>query len=432
MNKRFSWSIVLILTVFLISGFTLSSVYKTTSPTVETGTVHIKEDSTTLQGIIHNTGGKEISQYGFKWGTSRDLGEKKSLSGNIKTDNPFSFTIKGLKEGNTYYYQAYAVNAKGTSGGDIKSFTVPVKYNAVPVVFINNPNNGLVVTRGEVVKITAIATDDNKIETMKLYINNQPMSSAKGESLTCDWDTGKVSPGEYAIKTIAWNGARTGENTITLTVKDEPQKVGESVNSAASAKAKTSTAAVTKTDKIAQAKPVSAPGSRGVTSADRSKYPRLSKVNGSFGQFYYRDTSGGRIEINPHWVAENIVTIKLPGLNRYVQVHKDAKDNFIQAFKYIENGTATINGKQVPLLSLIKTMDGTFVTRHVNWNPSRGLSNHSWGTAIDINAASHFRYVNPANEPNDPNYILWEKAFKPAGFSWGNSYSDSMHYEVIK
>lgn len=165
---------------------------------------------------------------------------------------------------------------------------------------------------------------------------------------------------------------------------------------------------------------------------DTSKYSKLSKVNGSFGQFRYRELSGGRIEVDPNWINENIVTITLPGLNQKVQVNKAAKDNFIQAFTYIKSGTATINGKQVPLLSLIKSMDGTFVTRHVNWNPANGLSNHSWGTAMDINAANHFRYVNPAAEPNDPNVILWEKAFKPAGFSWGNRYSDSMHFELIK
>ncbi len=128
-------------------------------------------------------------------------------------------------------------------------------------------------------------------------------------------------------------------------------------------------------------------------------------------------------------MANNIITITLPGLNRKVQVHKAAAENFIMAFNYIKNGSATVNGKQVSLLSLIKTMDGTYVTRHVNWNPSKGLSNHSWGTAIDINADGHFGYVDSAS---DPNMILWEKAFKPAGFSWGNRYSDSMHYELIK
>lgn len=166
--------------------------------------------------------------------------------------------------------------------------------------------------------------------------------------------------------------------------------------------------------------------------ADNSPFPHISKVQGSFGQFRYKDLSGGRIEIDPRWMAENIVTITLPGLNREVQVHKEARDNFIQAFNYIKNGSAWINGKEVPLLSLVKTMDGTFVPRHVNWDSAKGLSRHSWGTAIDINAANHFRRVDPEQEANDPNLILWEKAFKPAGFSWGNSYSDSMHYELLE
>lgn len=171
-----------------------------------------------------------------------------------------------------------------------------------------------------------------------------------------------------------------------------------------------------------------APPSR---SGSLTQYNKLSPSKGIYGQFRYREIGGGRIEIDPQWVAQNLVTITLPGLDRQVQVNRAAKDKFLKAFTYIKNGTATINGKQVPLLSLIKSMDGTFVSRHVNWNPANGLSNHSWGTAIDINASNHFIYVDPLLNPNDPNLILWEKAFKPAGFSWGNSYSDAMHYELL-
>jgi len=177
--------------------------------------------------------------------------------------------------------------------------------------------------------------------------------------------------------------------------------------------------------------------SRGIQTTDTYKYPKLSKVNGSFGQFRYRDLSGGRIEVDPQWIANNIVTITLPGLNQRVQVNKGAADNFIKAFTLIQNGTAVVNGRQVTLLSLIKTMDGTFVTRHVNWGgPTTGLSNHSWGTAIDINASNHYVGLRiDANSTTDPNAILWREAFQPAGFSWGNRYNvgpDSMHYELIK
>jgi len=177
--------------------------------------------------------------------------------------------------------------------------------------------------------------------------------------------------------------------------------------------------------------------SRGGPTTDTYKYPQQSKYNGAFGQFHYRDLPGGRIEVDPQWIANNIVTITLPGLDQRVQVNKAAAANFIKAFNYIKNGTATVNGKQVPLLSLIKTMDGTFVTRHVNWGgPTTGLSNHSWGTAIDINASNHYVGLRiDANSTTDPNAILWREAFQPAGFSWGNRYNvgpDSMHFELLK
>jgi hypothetical protein len=420
MNKKFSLSVLIGVLILLISVFSIKSIYLTARPSVDTAQVHVKENRVTLKGMIHKTGGKDITHYGFRWGTSQGLDQEETLSGTIDTNKPFSTTIAGLKEGVTYYYRAFAVNAKGTAYGDIKSFTVPVKYNASPVVSITSPGNNLTITRGEVVKIAASATDDNKVKTMELYINNTTKKKTDGGSLNYGWNTGEMNPGEYVIKAIAGDGVKTDEKTITVTVKDDLKKVAQAaVSSPPTNKISTPT------------KKVSTP-SRGVNYTNMSKYPRLSQVNGSFGQFYYRDTGGGTIEIDPRWIAENIVTIKLPGINRYVQVHKNARDNFIQAFKYIENGTAIINGRQVALLSLMETIDGTFVSRHVNWDPSEGLSNHSWGTAIDINADSHFRYVNPNWEPDDPNYILWVKAFRPAGFSWGNSYSDSMHYEVIK
>jgi hypothetical protein len=421
MNKKCSLSVLIGILILLISVFSIKSVYLTAKPSVDTAQVHITEDGVTLEGMIHNTGGKSITHYGFTWGTSTDLDREKTLTGTIDANKPFFTIIKGLKEGATYYYRAFAVNSKGTAYGDIKSFIVPIKYNAPPVVSITSPGDNLTITRGEVVKIAASATDDKKVQGMELCINNTSKKKVDDGVLTYNWDTSAVDPGKYVLKATAGDGVKTDEKTLSLTVKEDLKKVNQvAVNTSVSNKI---AAAPTKT--------MLTP-SRGVNHNNNSKYPKLSKANGSFGQFHYQDTSGGRIEIDPQWIAENIVTIKLPGINRYVQVHKDAKDNFIQAFTYIQNRTATINGKEVPLINLVKTMDGTFVTRHVNWNPAKGLSNHSWGTAIDINAANHFRYINPTSEPNDPNYILWIKAFKPAGFSWGNSYSDSMHYEVLK
>ncbi|MGI6451969.1 MAG: Ig-like domain-containing protein [Syntrophomonadaceae bacterium] len=416
MNKN----IVLIVGVFVLAVVTFFyfNYGMGDKPTVETAEASIGTNGVTMYGIINDSGGREITRYGFKWGTSPELEEEEVFTKPIDVGTSYSAVISGIQEGNTYYYQAYAENSKGLTYGKVKSISIP--YNAPPEVAITSPLEGISFNQGKMVQIAAEATDDNKVENIAVYVNEDIKLQVEGNSLSYLWDTSKVAPGEYEIKVIAEDGVKTGERSIKVAVKEEPKRNADQQPII------TNTPNKAVPTQIAQINTTS----RGIT--NMNKYPQVSKANGIFGQFRYRDTTGGRIEVDPSWVAENIVTITLPGLNQKVQVHKLAKDAFLQAFSIIATDTAIVNGKEVPLLSLIKTMDGTWVTRHVNWNPSRGLSNHSWGTAIDINAADHFRYVNPSKEPNDPNLILWEKAFKPAGFSWGNRYNDSMHYELIK
>lgn len=420
MKKKHYLSVAIIsLTVLFMTVLLYQSLNAGDKPIVYTADVQAKDDGTALiQGLIHDEGGKELSKYGFEWGESSELGKDLICTEAVAEDKSFIYQLSDLEPGRTYYYQAFAVNAKGSSYGEMKSFTVPI--NEVPLVSISAPGENSRLVQGDKLNIGAAAQDDGKILLMSLFINGEPIHNVKGDTLNYLWDTADLKPGEYKIKITAQDGKQEGYEQLAVKVE---------------AKAETKTVAVlepqTPSPQEASQPPSSQNVSRSVGTTDTYKFSKLSKVQGSFGQFYYRDINGGRIEIDPQWVEANIVTITLPGLNRKVQVHKDAADNFIQAFTYIKNGTAVVNGKEVPLLSLIRTMDGTWVTRHVNWNSSRGLSNHSWGIAIDINASDHFRYVNPAWESNDPNLILWEKAFKPAGFSWGNSYSDAMHYELL-
>ncbi len=416
MNKRLSWSLVIAVLGFFIAFSIFTSVYRGDKPTVVTAEALAEETgNASLNGQISDPGGKEITLYGFEWGNTPSLGEEAICQDSPDENKSFIVSINDLQPGTTYYFQAFAVNSKGSGYGDIKTFTVPI--DAAPTVTISSPEDNLSIFSGEIVKIAAEAADDKKVESMGLYVNDSSAASVEGDALTYDWDTSGISPGEYVLKVSADDGTQEESKLITVLVEEKPEVINLAANDQQPVIKETYTESI--------------PVSRSVEATDTYKYPNLSKVQGSFGQFYYRDTSGGRIEIDPGWIAENIVTITLPGLNRKVQVHKDAADNFIAAFNYIKNGTTWINGKQVSLLSLIDSMDGTFVTRHVNWDSARGLSNHSWGIAIDINADDHYRYVDPNTEPYDPNLILWEKAFKPAGFSWGNSYSDSMHFELL-
>lgn len=425
MNKRVCGSIAIVILIGLAAVFTYYSDCLASSPAVTSGDVHIDDNSVIIEGMIADDGGTEITRCGFTWGTSSNLEESIDSAKNGGNSKRFAVTVDDLQDGTTYYYRAFAENSKGLSVGEIKNFTIPRKDRSAPVISMVNPEDNTAFTRGESVKISAQATDDIKVEGMKLFIGDEIQASSEEGALTYEWDTSEISPGSYTLKVTAADSVQASETEITLYVKN---KIVVADTGKESQVVRSTTSSTSDSTNISE---TSAPVSRSTPATDYSKYPKVSKWNGIYGQFNYRDISGGRIEIDPWWIAQNIVTITLPGLNQQVQVHREAADNFIKAFTYIKNGTATINGKQVPLLSLIETMDGTFVTRHVYWDSSRGLSNHSWGTAIDINASGHFGYVDPNKTPNDPNLILWEKAFKPAGFSWGNSYSDSMHFELL-
>jgi hypothetical protein len=74
----------------------------------------------------------------------------------------------------------------------------------------------------------------------------------------------------------------------------------------------------------------------------------------------------------------------------------------------------------------LKTWDGCF-----NIRKKRGLSSmslHSWGLAIDVNAAWNGLGVNPILTSN------FVKCFTDAGFDWGGVWQrkDGMHFQLSK
>lgn len=85
------------------------------------------------------------------------------------------------------------------------------------------------------------------------------------------------------------------------------------------------------------------------------------------------------------------------------------------------------------MLNCVISFDGVWVPRHIRWDDNRGLSNHTWGLAIDINAGKYPMGVK-IDETNTDNIQvkLWNNIFRPSGFSWGNSYKDAMHFEILK
>ena len=74
----------------------------------------------------------------------------------------------------------------------------------------------------------------------------------------------------------------------------------------------------------------------------------------------------------------------------------------------------------------LKTFDGCFNIRKKRTNNSYSL--HSWGVAIDINAAWNRLGQKPTFSAG------FVKCFKDAGFEWGGdwSYPDGIHYQLKK
>lgn len=91
-------------------------------PTVNTISSVVDNNSVVLTGFILNTGGKSITEKGFKYGTSPD-NLINTVINNDETSE-FQSSIYDLKYGTTYYYQSYAINSEGESTSNILSFTI--------------------------------------------------------------------------------------------------------------------------------------------------------------------------------------------------------------------------------------------------------------------------------------------------------------------
>lgn len=145
----------------------------------------------------------------------------------------------------------------------------------------------------------------------------------------------------------------------------------------------------------------------------------------------FTTSSDGTISFADAWDEKNVVPVEISQLRGIpgappdgtIRFYKDAAADLQAAFTELEKGQ---------LLPLIKSWDGAYRARTVRTS-FRLLSNHSWGTAFDINAES-----NPAGESPPPAKEKGSVAelvpiFAAHHFEWGGSYQrpDGMHFQWI-
>lgn len=194
------------------------------------------------------------------------------------------------------------------------------------------------------------------------------------------------------------------------------------------------------------------------------EYDRCSPTRGIFGSFAYHDSEPNgtsnrwSLKADPAWNRENLISLPMTCANGWkidLQMHKLAKSTWEKVQQALCKITTTgIDGiVYTPDQIKMSGMRASSVQRFTS--NTKYVSNHSYGTAIDINPsvsytvdgksyvpynrkkADYEAFVKAIGREDDPrniNYILWKKIFEPLGFKWGGNWKgssfDGMHFEL--
>jgi len=153
-----------------------------------------------------------------------------------------------------------------------------------------------------------------------------------------------------------------------------------------------------------------------------SQVPQRKHVSQMFGQLITKDLvspRGGCKLLNSGWLS-NLISIPMFHVKR--RIHRKVAPALILATaEWLSTGLAW-RPKSV------QTYPG--MPRHICWNPSRALSLHSWGIAIDFDPS-----LNPMGKRGQIP-ILFAETMERWGFTWGGRWKgagrDDMHFEWVR
>ena len=157
----------------------------------------------------------------------------------------------------------------------------------------------------------------------------------------------------------------------------------------------------------------------------------FADLKGVFGEFPYTEATHGNINLTGSWEAGNIVWMATPFLaaigHPQLQVHTKAVNSYQRVFSAIADAG---------LMGLFITCAGTFVPRHINHDPSKGLSSHSWGVTVDFNDKWNGYGSIPAQVGEYGSLRQVVPIFEAEGFAWGGNFThpreDGMHFELAR
>lgn len=116
---------VVIAVVLTVGMLAISGCGKKKQPEVQTvGVSDITSSSAKLNAVIINDGNDRIVSSGFYYSTDQGMSNKQTVQNSgYGSSESFSVYLSNLQASTTYYYQAFAINGKGTGIGEVMSFT---------------------------------------------------------------------------------------------------------------------------------------------------------------------------------------------------------------------------------------------------------------------------------------------------------------------
>jgi D-alanyl-D-alanine carboxypeptidase/Putative peptidoglycan binding domain len=152
-----------------------------------------------------------------------------------------------------------------------------------------------------------------------------------------------------------------------------------------------------------------------------------------FGKFRFKPKplpdNPENIEVTDDWVKNNIAAVKIPQLvgvkgSPTVYFHRLGEKQLKKLWKDWEDAD---------LLHLVLTWDGSYAPRFVRGSHTL-LSNHSYGSAFDINFAWNKMGTIPALVGQKGSVRELVEIANDNGFYWGGHFTrmDGMHFEIAK
>lgn len=152
-----------------------------------------------------------------------------------------------------------------------------------------------------------------------------------------------------------------------------------------------------------------------------------------FGSFSYKHKpipgNYENIEVTDNWAKKNIVTVPIPQLShvltsKKISFHQSGAKQVKQLF---------IDWEKANLLHLILAWNGSYVPRFIRGS-NTVLSNHSFGTAFDINYEWNKLGALPALVGQKGSVRQLVEIANKNGFYWGGHFTrlDGMHFELAK